>query len=233
MPVAINRNPVTEEIALAGCSGNAQIATVITSSEIWFCAPLFCTGTAGTRCELEFLCAQQAMGQCALQQAAIIACGQQAGDASNGANGVNVSTRLNKMAVNGFTNSGFNLSKKHAKGKSLFLSVLGVLDGFHVFLGIGKELRFAHWTTKFDLLIDILVGIDKHNRITHLTELFTGHNTGLQRIRSRFLGGSHRIGMVRANDKRGDGHGNKQGNYNEECQFFHQINFGIGINLNG
>jgi hypothetical protein len=162
-----------------------------------------------------------------LQQAAIIACGQQAGDACNGANGVNVSARPNKMAVNGFTNLRFNLSKKHANGKSLFLRVFGVLDCFHVFLRIGEELRFAHWTTKFDLLVDIIVGKDKHNRIAHLTELFTGHNAGLQGIRRGGFGGSHRIGFVRANDKRSGERGNKQADCNERFQSFHEFNFGF------
>jgi hypothetical protein len=54
VPVVINGNPMTEEIALAGLSGNFQTATDITSNEIWFCAPVFCAGTAGAGCELEF-----------------------------------------------------------------------------------------------------------------------------------------------------------------------------------
>jgi hypothetical protein len=166
-----------------------------------------------------------------LQQAAIVACGQQAGNARNGATGVNVSTRLNKMVVNGFTILRFNLSKKQAIGKSLFLRVLGVLDGFHVFVGVGKKLRLAHWTTKFDLLIDIHVGINKHNRITHLTELFTGYNTSLQRVWSRFLGGSDRIGIIRANDKRSGERRNKQRDSSVKFQFFHKFNSGFDFNL--
>ena len=43
----------------------------------------------------------------------------------------------------------------------------GVLDDFHVFVGVIKEFRFAHRATELDFLIRAVVRIDKNDWRAH------------------------------------------------------------------
>ena len=105
-------------IAGAGFSGTIHTTAAIGRSESWLGKVVLGEGASGVEAGLELGPAQQAIWQCPWQQA-IIGCGQ-AGTAVNGARGVKISRKQNKMTKNRFTNLMLNFSKNHADGKSHF-----------------------------------------------------------------------------------------------------------------
>ena len=94
---AVGKKTAVEEIASAGFSGSVQITADRTGTGIRFCCVLFCDGTAGVFCGLEFFAAQHGIPPPCWQHAGTVSFAHTGKGVCASRNGVPASTKLQMM----------------------------------------------------------------------------------------------------------------------------------------